>query len=186
MALSANTYQYIRQLGLTREISADRADSVVSNWLVPANGWHNSQRLPHAVAEDLANASFEKTVVEGIEYYKVPEESTNLPGLLSHYAQRTGVAELQNPPGGGVNRVPETFANGGHAATVAPDAVQKYVSETDNYEEARKKVSEEEARVQRQVTVSPGREPDQGALVTPEAPVEEAAPKKSAPSKKAE
>lgn len=184
IALEPSTYQYINQLGLTRQISATSPSSVESHWLVPANGWHNSQRLPYVVAEDLKAQGYEKTVVEGIEYYKVPEESTNLPGLLSHYAQRTGVAELQNPPGGGANRVVETLANGEHGVTVAPDAVKKYVDSTDPYEEARKKASEEEKRVSRQVTVSPGREPSEGALVAPEAE-EKSAPKKAASKKDA-
>lgn len=168
MALTPVTYQFISQQGLNRLIDASTGPSgptgVSSFWLVPANGYINTQRIPHDINEDLAGAGFEKTTVEGLDYFLVPEESSNLPGLLSHYAQKTGVAELQNPSGGGVNRVRETLLNTAEA-TVAPDAVKKYLDDNDAYEEARKKQSEENAAVDRQVTVSPAREGGEGKLV---------------------
>lgn len=145
MALSAQSYQFISQLGVCRLIDASTGPEgphgVTSSLLVPANGWHNGHRFPHDVQVDLEAQGFDKTVQEGIEYFLVPEESTNLPGRLSHYAQATGVADLENPPGGGVNRVRETLENTA-AATVDPDGVAKYVAENDSYEEARTKASQ--------------------------------------------
>lgn len=154
MALSPNTYRYIGQLGLLREVDASTGPEgpggVTAHWLVPTNGYCNGERFPFSVSEELAAANFDKTEVDGVEYFKVPEESSNLPGRLSHYAQLTGVAELANPPGGGVNRVRETLQNTAEA-TVAPDAVAKYVEENDSFEDARKKESEETAQIQRAV-----------------------------------
>lgn len=171
MAISPNTNLYISQLGLLREIDASTGPEgphgVTAYWLVPTNGYHNGERFPHEVSEELKDANYDTDVYDGIEYYKVPEESSNLPGRLSHYAQLTGVAELQNPPGGGVNRVAETLENTAEA-TVAPDAVSKFVADNDSFEEARKKQSAENERVTRQVTVSPAREPADGKLVTTE------------------
>lgn len=167
-SLSPQTYQFINQINTLRYIDVttgpEGAHGVTSYWLVPTGHWHNGQRFSHDVVEDLAAQDFKKTSVEGVEYYLVPEESTNLPGRLSHYAQLTGVAELQNPSGGGVNRVRETL-EASAAATVDPEGVAKYVENNDTYEEARKKKSEEDSRVERQVTVSPAREPAEGALV---------------------
>lgn len=169
ISLTPNTYRYIGQLGLLRKIDASTGPEgphgVTSYWLVPSNGYHGSERFSNEVVEDLDNGKFDKASVEGIEYYLVPEESSNLPGRLSHYAQLTGVAELQNPPGGGVNRVLETLEDTAEA-TVAPDAVAKYVEDNDSYEEARNKVSAEDDRVNRQITKSPAREPGEGKLVT--------------------
>lgn len=169
MALSAQTYQYVNQLGLTRLIDAgsgpDGPHGVTSYWLAPVGEWHNGQRIPHTVFEDLGSQNFDKTTVEGVEYYLVPEESSNLPGRLAHYAQLTGHAELANPPAGGVNRVRETFVKNSSKATVAPDTVEKYVKDNDSFEEARKKSTEEDDRVSRQVSVSPAREPAEGKLV---------------------
>lgn len=167
MALSAASYQFISQQGLNRLIDPSGDPSgprnTVSYWLVPANGYINGQRVPHDVNEDLGGQNYDKTTVEGVEYFLILEESSNTPGLLSHYAQKTGVADLQNPLGG-VNRVRETLQNTAQA-TVAPDAVAKYVDENDAWEEARTKASEEDQRVGRQVTVSPAREPAEGKLV---------------------
>lgn len=174
MALEPNTYRYIGQLGLLRQVDVstgpEGAQGVTACWLVPVSGYHNSERFPHVVSEDLKKQNYDKATLEGVEYYKVPEESSNLPGLLSHYAQRTGVAELENPPGGGVNRAAETFAENSASATVAPDAVSKYVEDNDNFEEARKKASQQEEQVARQVglgdeTGSPAREPSKSDLV---------------------
>lgn len=168
MAINPVTYQFISQLGVLRLIDASTGPEgphgVTSSWLVPASGWHNGQRFPHDVQVDLEGAGLEKTTVEGLEYFLIPEESSNLPGRLSHYAQLTGTADLANPPGGGVNRARETFENTAEA-TVAPEAVAKYVKDNDTWEEARKNKSEEDARVERQVLESPGREPAEGKLV---------------------
>lgn len=168
MALTAQTVQFLSQQGLTREVDASSGPEgpkgVTAYWLVPTSGWINGQRFPHPVEVDFAKQSFDKVTFEGVEYYRVPESSSNLPGLLGHYAQRTGVADLVNPPGGGVNKVRETVKDVAHP-TIAPDAVKKYANEQDSLEEARQKVSEEDARVQRQVTVSPAREPAEGKLV---------------------
>lgn len=183
MALNSVSYQFLSQQGLTRLIDASTGpegpSGVTSHWLVPANGYVAAQRVPHDVQTDLEDQSYEKTTVEGVEYFLVPEESSNLPGRLSHYAQLTGVAELQNPLGGGVNRVRETLLNTAEA-TVAPEAVEKYLDDNDAFEEARKKKSEEDAIVERQVTVSPGREPAEGKLVTPDAGDSKAAAKPAA------
>lgn len=162
MALSPNTYQYITQLGLLRKVDASTGpegpEGVTAFLLVPANGYHNGDRLPYDVTQELAGEGYDHAEVDGVKYYLVPEESTNLPGRLAHYAQKTGVAELANPPGGGVNRVRETLADTA-GATVAPDEVAKYVGDNDSYEEARKKQSEEDARVARQVGAGPVEEP---------------------------
>ena len=193
MALSAGAMQYIGQLGVQRLVDASTGPAgphgVTAHWLVPAGGWHNSQRFPHEFQEELEGEKFEKTSIEGIEYFLVPEVSTNLPGRLSHYAQTTGVADLANPPGGGVNRVRETLEVTADA-TVAPDAVKKYVEDNDAYEEARKKQSEEDDRLARQVTASPAREPSEGKLVESEgdskkegSPSEDDRPAKSSKSK---
>jgi len=167
--LSPNSVRYIGQLGTLREVDASSGPEgpagVTAYWLVPTSGYHNGERFPHEVSEELKDGSYDKTTVDGVEFYKVPEESSNLPGRLSHYAQLTGVAELQNPPSGGVNRVVETFDGNSASASVAPDAVQKYVEDHDSYEDARKKSSEEDERVGRAVTRSPGREPAEGKLV---------------------
>src|SRR5687767_2633205 len=130
MALSAASYQFVNQLGVTRIVDAsggpEGPHGTVSYWLVPTGDWHNGQRLPHDVVEDLKGQKYYKETVEGVEYYLVPEEASNVPGRLSHYAQLTGVAELQNPPSGGVNRVRETLDRTA-GATVDPEGVDKYV-----------------------------------------------------------
>lgn len=138
--LSSATYQYISQLGATRliDVSAgpEGPNGVTSSLLIGANGWHNGARLPHEVVEDLDGAAFNKQTVEGIEYFLVPEVSSNLPGRLSEYAQRTGVADLQNPPGGGVNAARQHVNTA--EATVAPEAVSSWVEDTkDAWDEAR-------------------------------------------------
>lgn len=168
MALSANVYQWISQQGLLRFIDASSGPAgptnVLSFWLVPALGYINGQRVPHDHQVELEAQGFDKTVVEGLEYFLVPEESTNLPGLLSHYAGRTGVADLANAPGGGVNRVRGDIDV---ANTVAPDAVAKYVEDNDSYEEARTKTTEEQEIKDRAVDAStPAREPGDGKLIT--------------------
>lgn len=171
IAISPQTDQYLNQISTLRYIDAstgpDGPQGVVSYWLVPANGYNNytGERFPHNVAEDLANQDHKKTTLDGVEYYLVPEVSTNTPGRLSHYAQLTGEADLQNPPGGGVNRARETFIDNSASATVHPEGVRKYVDEVDSWEEARKKKTEEEERVVRQVNASPAREPAEGKLV---------------------
>lgn len=171
MALTPQTYQFINQLGVLRLVDPsngpDGPHSTQAFWLVPAGGWHNGQRFPHDVVEDLNAQNYEKTEVEGLQYFLVPEESSNLPGRLSHYAQLTGVAELQNPSGGGVNRVRETLENY-TAATVAPEAVGKYVEDNDSWEEARKKQSDSDAVLADAVSKSPAREPSEAKLVIAE------------------
>lgn len=169
MAITSQTYQFLNQQNLTRliDVSGDveGPKGTVSYWLVPSNGYINGQRVPHAADTELQDAGFDKTTVEGLEYYLVPEESSNTPGLLSHYAQRTGPNDLANP-NGGINRVRESFGGKAESAvTVAPEAVAKYVDDNDAYEEARKKASAEDERVTRQVTVSPAREPSESKLV---------------------
>lgn len=182
MALSAGSNQFISQLGVQRLVDASAGpegpQGVVAYWLVPAGGYHNGQRFPHAFAEELEGEKFEKVSMEGVEYFLVPEESSNLPGRIAHYAQTTGVAELHNPPGGGVNRVRETLENTADH-TVAPDAVSKYVDDNDSWEEARKKQSEEDDRIARQVSASPAREPAEGKLVVSEGSKDEADDKNS-------
>jgi len=169
MALSPSTYQFVTQLGPLRYIDAstgpDGPHGVTSYWLVPSGGWHNGQRFPHTVQQELEGEKFNKETIEGVEYFLIPESSTNTPGRLSHYAQLTGVAELQNPSGGGVNRVRETLENTAEA-TVAPDEVSKYVKENDSYEEARKKQSQADAQLASAISGSPAREPSEGKLVT--------------------
>lgn len=159
MALSPQTYQYISQLGVQRVVDASTGPAgpsgVSASLLVPTGGWHNGQRFPHAVEEDLKAAKLSKTTVEGVEYFLVPEVSSNLPGRLSHYAQTTGVADLANPPGGGVNRVRETLEQTADTTT-SPDDVADFVKENDSFEEARQKVSDEDARVARQVGAGTG------------------------------
>lgn len=177
MALESNTYRYIGQVGFQRLIDVrtgpDGAQGTTSSWLVPTSGYVNGERFPHDVSEDLKGQSYDKVTQEGVEYYKVPEESSNTPGLLSHYAQRTGVAELENPPGGGVNRAAETFVDNSASASVAPDEVEKYVKDHDSFEDARKKQSEKDSQVARQVGLgdesgAPAREPGEGKLVVAE------------------
>lgn len=165
--ISPKSYQHLTQLGLQRLIDASTGPEgplgVTSYHLVPTNGYHNGQRLPHDVHEDLKAQDYERRDLEGVEYFLIPEVSTNLPGLLSHYAQRTGVAELRNPPSGGVNRVRETLVDYPHA-TVAPDAVAKYVEDNDAYEEARKKTTAEDEQLAFAVNKTPAREPAEGRL----------------------
>lgn len=172
MALSDQSVQYLNSLPFLREIDASAGPAgptgVVAYTLVPSNGWLGSQRFPHDVNEELAAEGYDTTSVEGIDYYRVPEVSNNLPGRLSEYAQRTGVAELQNPPSGGVNPVASTFAKDGSASASAdPEGVKKYVADNDNVEDARKKDTEHNLRVERQVTTSPAREPAEGKLEVP-------------------
>lgn len=183
MALSTSTVQWISQLGCMRLVDPSTGPEgphgVTSHWLVPAGGWHNGNRFPHAIEEELKAAKLEKTTQEGVEYYLVEEVSSNLPGRLSHYAQLTGVADLANPPGGGVNRARETLENTSEA-TVAPEAVAKYVDNNDSYEEARKKATEDEELVNRAVDSStPAREPAEGKLVSSEVQEEEQPAKKA-------
>lgn len=168
--LEPGTYQFFTQQALQRVIDPTQDPTsgphgVVSYWLIPANGYVNGQRLPHAVAEDLKNAGFTTYTQEGVEYYLVPEASSNTPGRLSHYAQTTGVAELQNPPGGGVNRVRETFNSENTVGSVAPEAVAKYVEQNDAFEEARTKQSAVDEQLAAAITQSPAREPSKGDLV---------------------
>lgn len=166
--LSAQTVQYLSGFPFIREIDPSSGPSgpngVTSYWLVPTSGWSGDVRFPYDVSEDLKSQSYNKVTVDGIEYYRVPEESSNLPGRLSEYAQRTGVAELQNPPSGGVNRVAEGLEKTADA-TVDPEGVSKFVEENDNWEEARKTQNDLDAQVERQVTESPAREPAEGKLV---------------------
>lgn len=165
--ISPKSYQHLTQLGLQRLIDASTGPEgprgVTSYHLVPTNGYHNGQRLPHDVHEDLKAQDYEKRDLDGVEFFLIPEVSTNLPGLLSHYAQRTGVAELRNPPSGGVNRVRETLVDYPHA-TVAPDAVAKYVEDNDAYEEARKKATEQDELLAHNINRSPAREPSESKL----------------------
>lgn len=169
MALPASTYQFLNQQAFLRLVDPsagpDGPHGTVAFWLVPTGGYFAGQRAPHQVTEDLKAESYDTQVIEGVEYYLVPEESTNLPGRLSHYAQLTGVAELQNPSGGGVNRVRETFTLTTAKATVAPDAVAKYVEDNDSWEEARQKQAAQDAQVDRAVNQAPAREPAEGKLV---------------------
>lgn len=168
MSLNAQSLQYLAGLPFVRKIDVSTGptgpNGVTAAWLIPTSGWVGDQRFPYDVSEDLNGQSYDKETVDGIEYYLVPEDdSSNLPGKLSEYAQRTGVAELQNPPGGGVNRVAEGLENAD--ATVDPDGVAKYADENDNWEDARKEQNEQDARVERQVSISPAREPSDGKLV---------------------
>lgn len=172
MALLPESYQYLSQMGVQRLIDAstgpEGSRGVTAHWLVPTGEWHNGQRLQFNFVEDLKKQKFDKTMVEGVEYFLVPEESSNLPGRIAHYAQTTGVAELQNPPGGGVNRVRETLLNTAEA-TVAPDAVAKYVEENDAFEEERKRKSALDEQLASAVADSPAREGSEGKLVKVEA-----------------
>lgn len=188
MAISPQTNQYLTQRNLLRLVDVgagpDGPQGVTSHWLVPTNGYHQGHRLPHEVAEDLNGQDFKKTTHEGLEYYLVPEVSSNTPGRLSHYAQLTGGADLQNPPGGGVNRARETFVDNSTTATTDPESVRKYVDEVDSWEEARKKKSAEDERVAAQVHISvPAREPADGKLVAEDGKGQaKAAPKPAPPS----
>lgn len=179
MALSSNTYQFIQQLGATKLIDASAGvNGVVAFALVGANGWHNGQRLPHDIEVDLSSQKYDKQVIEGIEYYLVPEVSSNLPGRLAVYAQATGVADLTNPPGGGANRARDAHAVE-PAVSAAPDAVAKFIEDNDAHEEARQKATEEENVVARAVdATTPGRDAE-GKLVSdaPEAAAKPAAKK---------
>jgi len=165
--LTPKSYQHITQLGLQRLIDAsagpDGPHGVVSYHLIPTGGYHNGQRLPHDVHEDLKDQGYDTRTLDGVEYYLIPEVSTNVPGRLSHYAQLTGVAELQNPPSGGVNRVRETLTDYA-GATVDPEGVSKYVDDNDAYEEARQKQSAEDEQLAAAVNKSPAREPSESRL----------------------
>jgi hypothetical protein len=181
--LTAATYQFISQSGTTRLIDATNGvpgpRGTVSFLLVGSNGYHNGTRLPHEVDEDLKNAGFEETTVEGIDYYLVPEYATNVPGILAHYAQQTGVADLQNPPGGGVNTARGTLEATADAS-VDPEGVSKFVQDNDSWEEARTKRSEELKVADRAVDAStPAREPSTGALVSDDSGGEQSEPKPS-------
>lgn len=154
MSLTPQTAQFLSQLGTLTYVDVSAGPTgphgAVAYDLIPTSGWHQGQRFPHSVEVELAAQGFKKTTIEGVQYYLVPDEkSTNVPGTVSHYAQRTSVADLQNPPGGGVNRALENVDYSDHVA--APEAVKKYVKDTDNWEDARKKVSEEDERVRRQI-----------------------------------
>lgn len=179
ISISSATYQFLNQQPLLRFVDAshgpDGPQGTQSFWLVPTNGYFNGQRAPHTVKVELDAGGYDKTTLEGIEYFLVPEESTNTPGLLSHYAQRTGVADLQNPPGGGVNRVLETFENVTTSATAAPGTVEKYVADNDNFEQARVKASTEDEIIDRAV---------KKGEAAPAVEVEAAPAKKSEPAKK--
>lgn len=164
--LSTATYQHLSQIGTLRLIDASAGpegpNGVVSYLLVGANGWHNGSRLPHEVAEDLGNAGFNKQTVEGIEYFLVPEVSSNLPGRLSHYAQLTGVADLQNPPGGGVNPVRQHVNTA--EATVAPEAVSKWVEDSkDAWDEAREERLDRDQQVLNAIRAGEGSESEKSA-----------------------
>lgn len=155
MAISVQTAQYITQLGLLTYVDPSEGPAgphgTVVYKLVPTSGWYNGQRFPYDVETDLKLQGYKTTSIEGVEYFLVPDDSaTNVPGTISHYAQRTSVADLVNPPGGGVNRALEGVDYSAH--TVAPDAVKKFVKDTDNWEDARKKSSEEDDRIKRQIS----------------------------------
>lgn len=102
MALSPSTNLFIKQLGLLREVDASDPASVTTYQLVPANGYHNGVKFPEDVVSELNAGGFQKTEVEGVEYFKVLENEN---GKFSHYAQdkedshyaQLGVAELTNP-----------------------------------------------------------------------------------------
>lgn len=183
MALSPNSNHFVTSRIAMRLVDPSGGpagpNQTVSYWLVPTNGYFGTERVPHTVQEELQGEKYDTTTVEGQEYWLVPESSTNTPGLLSHYAQRTGVADLVNPPGGGVNRARETFdlVKKGHESTVAPDAVDKYVQDNDSFEERRRNQDEETARINRAVSVSPAREPAEGKLVSAD-PVDDDGAKK--------
>lgn len=156
MALSAPVYQYIAQLGLMTYVDPSQGpkgpQGTVAYKLVPTSCWHGSQPFPRDVVAELKAEKFKKYSLEGVEYWLVPDEgSTNLPGLLSHYAQTTTDTDLQNPPGGGVNRAAETFTKKDADATTDPEAVSKYVKSTDNWDAAVETEKEFNDRVKRQV-----------------------------------
>lgn len=155
MALTAQTAQFITQLGLLTLVDPSQGpkgpEGTVAYKLVPTNCWYNSQPFPREVQNELKATGYDTFTNEGVEYWLVPDEtSTNLPGTLSHYAQTTSAADLVNPPGGGVNRAAETIDTADH--TVEAKAVSKYVKSTDNWDEAHKAVVEFNDRVTRQIS----------------------------------
>lgn len=156
MALSAPVYQYISQLGLMTYVDPSEGpkgpQGTVAYKLVPTSCWVASQPFPRDVEIELKAEKFKKFSLEGVEYWLVPDESsTNLPGTLSHYAQTTTSTDLENPPGGGVNRAAGTFKKKDAEATTDPEAVSKYVKDTDNWDNAIESEKEFNDRVKRQV-----------------------------------
>lgn len=159
--LSSATFQSLSQLGATRLVDPstgpDGPHGTVVYLLVGANGWHNGTRLTHEVNEDLQKAGFEKQTVEGVEYFLVPESASNVPGRLSHYAQTTGVADLQNPPGGGVNAARQHATT--PAVTVDPEGVNKFVGDAkDAFDEARDERLRTDEQVQQAIRAGSGSE----------------------------
>lgn len=162
MALTNSTYQFIEQLGPLTLVDAtagpDGPTGVIAFYLVGANGYHNATRLPHEVVDDLNSQGFDKKVIEGIEYLLVPKTASNLPGRLSYYAQTTGVADLQNPPGGGVNALREQLKGTTATNTNDPEGVAKFVEDAEEaWDEAKRVRDEENAIIDRAVNDAPAR-----------------------------
>lgn len=109
MTLSAHSMQYLNQQGgLLTFVEID--DSGVANAykLVPVTCWHNSQKFPHDIEKDIRNEGFRRVTKEGLEYFLVPETTTNAQGRVAQYA-------IGEPP-------PPTIHN-----AKAPPAAEKYL-----------------------------------------------------------
>jgi len=86
--LSANSMQYLNQLGgLLTFVDIEDTGRAVAYKMVPCSHWHQSNQFPHEVQKELRAQTFRTTKVEGLEYYLIPETTTNAVGTVTQYVQ---------------------------------------------------------------------------------------------------
>ena len=100
--LSASTMQYLNQLGgLVTFVDIEDTGRAVAYKLVPCTHYHDHKKFPHEVERELRAESFRTTVIEGLEYYLVPETTTNAVGTVAQYVQPdrpTQEVSMKPPP----------------------------------------------------------------------------------------
>lgn len=112
MALSPYSMQYLNQIGgLLTFVEISDSGSANAYKLVPVSHWHNGQQFPHDVINDLKSQDFSRLTEQGLEYYLVPESTTNAHGTVSAYVQVAQEAVPASRP----------------RAAEPPPAVQKYL-----------------------------------------------------------
>ena len=88
MTLSAHSMQYLNQQGgMLTHVEIEDNGQARAYKLVPTTHWHNGNKFPYEVEKDLRRESFRETTIQGLNYYLVPESTTNAVGRVTPYAR---------------------------------------------------------------------------------------------------
>lgn len=127
MALSSQSALFVSQLGGIITEVEDEGNGTRSYKLVPTTCYHQGQRFPFQVEQELKASGLRLKTIEGLDYFMVPDlVSVNALGKISHYAQRTPGAKSDNYRTEPVQDSSPVSIR--RVAQESPDAVKRYIT----------------------------------------------------------